>query len=59
LVVNSERFQHDEYQDEPIVSQSLLTFRKITKTPMRRDYAIQMTTVEREDNIFMTIPGFT
>lgn len=58
-MLNQVRFDETEHEFDPIVRESVLTQHAILAVPMAHAYQVELTQVERQDNILMAIPGIS
>ena len=59
-IANSRRFDQDDFESEsPVKGEATITFFHFPTTRISHIYRIEETVLEREDNIWMAIAGFT
>ena len=58
-LINSQRFDKDEYQTDPIIRQSVLSQHPVFQIPTAVAYDVGFMKVDRQDNALMEIPGVT
>ena len=59
MLLNHERFSSDTYNEPCVIQESEMKIFDMPTRSLRRDFGIQQTTLELDDNRFMSLSGIT